>query len=167
MSEETMKVFEQTTQEFLGLLYPLDEKTLNQKGHDDHWSPGQIGEHILKSYASVETLLGRTKPTERKPDEKIAKIKELFLDYSIRMKSPEAIIPTSQPISKANLLSQLENRIMQLANVIKTADLSLTCIDYAIAEYGDFTRLEWIWFDIYHTQRHTHQLKNTIRSIQK
>lgn len=165
MNDETVKVFEWTTQEFLKLLHPLTENALNFKFSDQSWSPGQIGHHILKSYASVETLLGKTRSTMRKTDENISKIKEIFLDYSIQMQSPEFVIPTNKPINKAELLTKLENRIIQITEVIKTTDLSLTCIDFAIPEYGEFTRLEWIWFNIYHTQRHTHQLKSTIQGI--
>ncbi|MGO1866936.1 MAG: hypothetical protein ACTH0U_01705, partial [Sphingobacterium sp.] len=56
----------------------------------------------------------------------------------------------------------LEDRIEQIKKVIQNKDLSLTCIDFSIPEYGEFTRFEWIWFNIYHTQRHMLQLESMI-----
>ncbi|MGO3653762.1 MAG: hypothetical protein ACTJFN_05275, partial [Sphingobacterium sp.] len=57
------------------------------------------------------------------------------------------------------MLKRLHN-FVQLFGV--SPDLSLTCIDFSIPEYGEFTRFEWIWFNIYHTQRHMLQLESMI-----
>jgi len=163
ISENTCTEFHKTTASFLKTLTSLSEEQLNfypKKG----WSAGQIGEHVLKSYASVNTLNGNTKKTERKIDQKVKPVKALFTDFSIKMDSPIAIIPSKEKISKNYLIDNLEDRIEQIKAVIQNKDLSLTCIDFSIPEYGEFTRLEWIWFNIYHTQRHIFQLENTVQS---
>lgn len=161
--EKTFTEFHHTTSSLLKTLNSLSEEQLNfypTKG----WSAAQIGEHLLKSYTSVKTLNGNTKKTARQIDQKVEPVKTLFTDFSIKMDSPTAILPSDEKISKNDLIDNLEDRIEQIKEVIQNKDLSLTCIDFSIPEYGEFTRLEWIWFNIYHTQRHVAQLENTIQS---
>ncbi|WP_276167362.1 DinB family protein [Zobellia alginiliquefaciens] len=159
--EDTVKEFQKVTSNMLKVLVPLSETQLNYR-IKQRWSAGQIGEHIFKSYASVQTLNGNTKKTVRPIDQKLEPIKILFLDTSIKMDSPKAILPSEERIVKKDLIKGLEERIEQIKEVIVNSDLSVTCMDYAIPEYGEFTRFEWIWFNIYHTQRHLHQLENII-----
>lgn len=159
--QKTFKEFHKTTLSLLKALTSLTEEQLNfcpKKG----WSAGQIGEHILKSYASVQTLNGNTEQTLRPFDQKLEPIKTLFLDTSIKMDSPTAILPSQEKIIKKDLIKGLEDRIEQLKKVIQNKDLALTCTDFSIPEYGEFTRFEWVWFNIYHTQRHLHQLEKII-----
>lgn len=166
LRENTFTEFHKKTLSLLKILSSLSEEQLNfhpKKG----WSAGQIGEHLLKSYASVETLNGNTKKTARPIDQKLKPVKTIFTDFSIKMDSPKAIIPSEEKISKKYLIDNLENSIEQIKDVIQNKDLSLTCIDFSIPEYGEFTRLEWIWFNIYHTQRHNHQMENIINSNQE
>ncbi|MBB2951714.1 MULTISPECIES: DinB family protein [Sphingobacterium] len=162
---ELNKAFQQITEDFISLLDSLDENELNTKPKADDWSPGQIGDPILKSYASAEVMNGRTESTHREPDEKVTTIKDTFTDFTIRMKSPQAILPSEKRLDKQRLLQNLRDRTAQIETIIKEKNLSDTCIDFAIPEYGPFTVLEWAWFNTYHTQRHVHQLKDMIQSI--
>lgn len=165
---DTLGEFHELTGRLLAILTSLSEDQLNFHPKDV-WSAGQFGEHLLKSYAFVETLEGKTKKTERPIDQKVKRIKLLFTDQSIKMDSPKGIVPSNEKILKKQLIDQLEDRIKQIEAVIQDKDLSLTCMDFAIPEYGEFTRYEWIWFNIYHTQRHIVQLEkmllNNIKSI--
>ncbi|MDO6761682.1 DinB family protein [Tamlana sp. 2_MG-2023] len=161
IKQKTFNEFDKTTLRLLKTLITLSEEQINiypKKG----WSAGQLGEHLLKSYASVETLKGKTRKTNRPIDQKLEPIKTLFLDNSIKMDSPQEILPFTEKIIKKDLIKDLEDRIGQIKEVIKIKDLSATCIDFSIPEYGEFTRFEWIWFNIYHTQRHVYQLENII-----
>ncbi len=157
----TFTEFHQTTLSLIKLLISLSEEQLNFKPKQG-WSAAQVGEHIMKSYASVETLNGKTSETQRPIDQKLDSVRTLFLDTSIKMDSPTEILPSREKNSKRQLIKGLENRIEQIKEVIQNKDLSLTCVDFAIPEYGEFTRFEWIWFNIYHTQRHIFQLKNIV-----
>lgn len=161
IKQNTYNEFHQTTLSFLKLLISLSEEQLNFQP-EEGWSTGQLGEHIFKSYAFVETLKGKTRKTQRPIDQKLESVKTLFLDTSIKMDSPTAILPSEGIISKKDLIKGLEDRIEQIKEVYENKDLTLTCIDFSIPEYGKFTRFEWIWFNIYHTQRHIYQLENII-----
>ncbi|WP_186758210.1 DinB family protein [Echinicola salinicaeni] len=163
LRENTFTEFHQTTLTLLKSLSALTEEQLNFLPPSG-WSAGQLGDHLLKSYASAETLNGKTKATTRPIDQKLASVKTLFTDNTIKMESPEAILPSQEKINKKDLIDHLEERIGQIKEVILNKDLSLTCIDFSIPEYGAFTRFEWVWFNIYHTQRHIHQLKHIVQS---
>jgi len=161
IKENTLEEFHKVTVSLLNLLHILSDEQINFQPKEG-WSAGQIGEHIFKSYASVHTLNGNTKKTVRPIDQKLEPIKALFSDTSIKMNSPKAILQSEERIVKKDLIKGLEDRIEQIKEVIQNKDLSFTCTDFSIPEYGEFTRFEWLWFNIYHTQRHVHQLENII-----
>lgn len=165
MNLQTLQAFEEVTNQLVTLLWGMDEALINKKPVDGGWSPGQIADHIRKSYASAETMDGASESGDRSPNEKIDMIKKIFTDDTIRMKSPDAIIPTEKPVDTERLMAGLQNRIEQMAAVIRTKDLSDICTDYAIPQYGPFTRLEWAWFNIYHTERHIRQLKKCVKDF--
>ncbi|MEN7550616.1 DinB family protein [Rapidithrix thailandica] len=167
MHTELIHQFEQTTQELLQILSSLSEKQLNTVPFEGSWTAGQVGEHLLKSYGVAEVLNGKVKPTERPIDEKVEEVKTLFLNFDIKMDSPEAIVPSEGLLEKAPMIASLETRIRQIQVVLEEADLSVTCLDFAIPEYGAFTRLEWIYFNVFHTQRHVHQLKNIVKELNR
>lgn len=168
-ARRTLDEFNDTSADLLNILDSASQAELNHKPRDK-WSLGQIGDHLLKSYASVDTLRGNTETPCRPMEQKVGLVKQLFLDRSVKMDSPEAILPARGSIDKADLIKGIEKRFQQTRKVIENKDLSLICKDYAIAQYGPFTRYEWIWFNIYHTQRHIQQMKDLIdqnRSVQK
>lgn len=156
--EKLLFEFKNTMDILLQKLSAFDNDELNVVPKNNGWSAGQVGHHLLKSYSVIKTLNGNTAPTTRSPDEKINEIREIFRDFGIKMDSPTGVLPAAGPFEKEALIPSLEKRINQIEEVIRTKDLTLTCEDYAIPEYGKFTRLEWINFVIYHTQRHFRQL---------
>lgn len=162
MGKEQEKEFHRTTGELIELISGLDQDQLNQVPFRGSWSAGQLGNHLWKSYAVVETLRGRVRAANRAPDQKIAGVQKAFLDHTLKMESPEEIMPSENPIEKEGILKGLRQRISELETMIREEDLSLLCLDFAIPQYGEFTRLEWIAFTTIHTRRHVHQLKNML-----
>ncbi|UZR97094.1 DinB family protein [Chondrinema litorale] len=165
MHTEVITQFEIVSSELLSLLTSLNQEELNDKPLNAGWSAAQIGEHLLKSYAVVETLNGKVKPLGRRADEKVAEVKSLFLDFDIKMQSPKNIEPSKGMIDRKVLLRALRRRINDLIAVARYKDLKLVCTDFIIPEYGEFTRLEWMWFSVFHTKRHIHQLNKIIPKI--
>jgi len=159
MNEQTLTEFHKTTSTLIDIINSFTEEQLNSVPNEG-WTIGQFGEHLFKSYAFVSVLNGNTKTTTRPMEQKLGPIKNIFSDTTIKMKSPDAIIPSEDKINKAKLVNGLKKRIEQIKKAIQTQDLSLICIDFSIPEYGEFTRYEWIWFNIYHTQRHIQQLQS-------
>lgn len=156
---------EDTIDELIANLSFFSEQEINTVPFTGSWTAAQVGEHLLKSYSVVETLYGNTEPTTRQPDQKVDTIRSLFLDFQIKMKSPEFVIPSDNIIEKGYLLNSLQKRKAEICTAINSLDLTETCLDFIIPEFGSFTRYEWICFVIVHTQRHNHQLKNIAKKI--
>jgi hypothetical protein len=103
--------------------------------------------------------------THRDPVAKLAEIEKTFKDFTIKMKSPDMVLPTTKHIEKERLLNSLIERIEQQREAIKTMDLSKTCLDAEIPGGGPFTRQEWLGFNTIHTERHNHQLAKIIKFL--
>ena len=153
MRAEAEKLYDQTMRELMASINEFSPSELNEKAFSGHWTAGQVADHLYKSYGVIHTLNGNVIPATRPVDEKISGIKELFLDFNIKMDSSEGILPSTGDIHKDELLKGLKTRITNMSELISHEDLSLVCTDFAIPEYGPFTRLEWIYFTIYHTMR--------------
>jgi len=160
--DQAIAAFEQATDELLRLLSPLTEEQLNQVLVSGKWTPGQLGLHLYKSYASVYILQGNTKATERPIDEKVPLAKSVLLNFEASYDAPQEVVPPNRYIKREKLLRDLRARIALYRKVIRHHDLSATCTDFAIPQYGAFTRLEWLCFDTFHTQRHVRQLKQQL-----
>ncbi|MEP7079801.1 MAG: DinB family protein [Ginsengibacter sp.] len=141
------------------------EILLNKTSPLESWSMAQVGDHLLKSFNLDAILNGATEKPTRDFDEKVAIFWEVFENDEIKMSSPEAILPKGGIINKEKLLESLQQKINEIKKVIETKDLSKLCLNYAIPEYGYFTRWEWITFAIVHTERHVRQMKRIFEKV--
>jgi hypothetical protein len=164
--DELLAELTHTTDALMGLLTPLSEKQLNTVPFEGSWTAGQLGDHLFKSYGLGAVLNGKTEPTTRPVEEKTGPIKEVFLNFEIRMQSPDFIVPGTGPFDKTTLLSGLTERIHVIKDFIQpTTDLTLTCLDFAMPNAGTLTRMEWIEFMTMHTIRHVRQLKRIVAAL--
>ena len=99
------------------------------------------------------------------PDEKVKEIRRDFGDFSIRMTSPDFVVPGNKQYDREELLQSLSALKTEIVNAANHFDLSETCMEFAFPVYGHLTRLETINFIIVHTQRHIHQLKNIYQKL--
>ena len=164
--ENSVKV-KNVISELVDIISPLSQEELNTKIQPECWSPAQIAEHLLMSYDLIQILKGKTKLTERPIDQKVEQVKSIFLNFDIKMQSPEFIIPSNDTIDKDYLIRGLKNKRDKITEAANTLDLSVTCTDFSLPQIGEFTRFEWISFIIIHTERHIHQLKNTLKLIRE
>lgn len=158
---------EKTTNELIQLIVSTNDDQLNEIPFEGSWSVAQVGEHLLKSYGLVEELSdGPVRKTERLPGIEIEKVKNIFLDFNAKYKSAAVLLPTNEIIKKEKLLSGLQKRISQINEVIQTKDLSETCIGIPFKGIGELTRMEWLHVILFHTQRHIHQVKAIVKSLE-
>jgi len=165
MNTELLNRFDAATEKLTQQLSSLNEEQLNKVPFEGSWTAGQLGNHLYKSYNIIDVLKGNVEETHRDPAVKLIEIEKTFKDFSIKMKSPEMVLPTNKHIEKERLLSSLKERIEIQREAIKTMDLSKTCLDAEIPGGGPFTRQEWLGFNTIHTERHNHQLKNIIDAL--
>lgn len=161
MKQETLAAFEKTVYELQQTLVPFDQQLLNTVPFEGSWTAAQVVSHVQQSQSLVAGLLyGKTHRAERNPEEKIQVVKKIFLDFSTKLKSPDLILPPGEAQDKEKLLSHLETTAIKITAAIETLPLSEICEEFALPAIGEMTRMEWMYFVIYHTQRHIHQLEN-------
>ena len=167
MKEAIKKEINETFNELDKMLFSFSNEQLNIIPFEGSWTAGQVAEHIIKSLTGLNGFLnGPTEATNRNADEKVKALKDLFLNFDIKMKSPDFILPGNTTYTGEELLktiTKLKNEMLQAADL----DLSLICNSFELPTFGKMTRLEWINFYIVHTERHTQQLKNIFRTLKK
>jgi len=166
MQTQPIYDIDSTAAELLQLIDSFDQSSFNTVPFQGSWTPGQVAEHLLLSTAGIaKAVIGKTEPTQRDPAQFVAPLRDAFLDFSTKMKSPDFIIPSEDPKDKTSLISELSEAWHTIAAAAKTQDLTATCLDFKFPTLGFVTRLELISFGVVHTKRHIWQLKNIAASI--
>ncbi len=154
---------DEVVSQLIGLMSTLDETEVNTTPYIDAWTAGQLFDHISKSTDGiVKAMHAEGVPAQREPGEHIANLKNTFLDFTTKMKSPGFIIPGEGPYEKAASIQQLGNSFQQLRDSAKDADLTIVINKSPL---GDATKWEMLHFVLYHTQRHLQQMKKIHEAI--
>jgi hypothetical protein len=160
MEKRAIDQYTYTIQLLLAVLDGFKPEQLNKVPFEGSWTPGQVTDHIMKAQAGTPDLLNRrAEPANREPGEKEAAIKKMFLDFNIKMKSPDFILPSDKPLDKDQLMNGIKNQSKEILNAMQANDATEVCTGFEIPGFGPFTRLEWLYFITYHTQRHVWQLE--------
>ena len=123
------------------------------------WTAVQVSEHILLSASGgVDVLQGEGQGTERNPEEKVSPLRDLFLNFDIKMTSPDFVQPSDVPQDKDQILSSVTDTFEAMIVHSQKLDLTLTYAGFEMPQFGLLTRLEWLSFILFHTQRHIRQL---------
>lgn len=163
--QEELSEFAAIKNELLSLLEPLDEERMNQVPFQGSWTAGQLGEHLLKSYRSIDLSKVRTIPSQRLPDEKSPQIDAVFLDFTTQYQPPEFIVPSTGNISGRNLADGLRKTTDGIIAYAGEHDLTFTCPEFEVIGFGDLTAKEWIRFLTAHSKRHVRQLRNILSHL--
>ncbi|MGN6531471.1 MAG: DinB family protein [Ginsengibacter sp.] len=152
--------FDETSKDLLQTVSSFTEKEFNKIPNDGSWSAAQVADHVRKSLkGAVNALLGNVKPTQREPDQHVEKLKSVFLNFDLKMQSPEFILPSEKPLQKDIVYEDLKEVTDAISKATNTLDLSFTST-IPFPKSGELTRYEWISFATFHTQRHIRQMKN-------
>ncbi|MEO5591131.1 MAG: DinB family protein [Chitinophagaceae bacterium] len=162
--KELFVSIDEAAMELMHLMLPLSESQMNAVPFKDSWTAAQLATHVTKSNnGMVQALEMEGKPATRKPDERVKELKDTFLDFSTKLKSPDFIIPESGEYRKELVIGALKKSNDKLKKSAAKANpdemISLP------AAFGEITKLELFHFVLYHTKRHIHQLKNIVQHI--
>jgi hypothetical protein len=161
-----MSAWEQETFELQQTIVSFGHDLFNVIPFQDSWTAGQVTEHLLKAESGIPGILsGPTLPAERPPDEKTEAIGSIFLDFTTRLKSPEALLPSADPKDQAALMGALIKNRAEIGKVAAVTNLSRRCMLFPFPVLGTLTGFEWIYFAICHSKRHHHQLNNIHRKL--
>jgi len=162
MKETLQKNIVETFGKLNEIVSSFSQEEFNIVPHEGSWTAGQTVQHIILACSGYPQLFaGNKEKTTRKPDENIKELEAVFLNFDVKMDSPNFLKPKIINYNKNSLtlsLLQIESDLLESA---EKYDLTLTCLDFQLPESEKFTIYEWISFALIHTQRHVHQL-NTI-----
>ena len=160
-----LKEMEDTMIGWTEVLSSFNQEQLNKVPFEGSWTAGQVAKHlIMANFGFLEVLKGTEGETDRPADQKVARIKSDFLDFTTKMQSPDFILPKAIDYDKGMLISNIEELKDRLTEVILSSDLTKTCLAFEMPVYGYFTRWEAVYFVIYHSQRHLNQVKNIAKN---
>jgi hypothetical protein len=166
ISDEALSELQHILDSFTEEFSKFSVEQVNTVPYEDSWTPGQVAEHVNMSVSGFNDMLnGPVKDTDRPYDAMVADLKKYFLDYSIKMQSPDFVIPEAKNYGKASLLHALNSSFTNIVHSAKTLAADKTCTGFELPVLGYLTRLEAIAFVTYHTQRHIHQLKKMNRAF--
>ncbi|CAN5602439.1 hypothetical protein BH10BAC3_BH10BAC3_38330 [soil metagenome] len=162
-TNEVFALLDEPFSEMLGLLSLTNEPRLNTIPFKDSWTAAQVADHVTKSTSSIAKAMNiDATPTEKDPSERIEELKQMSLDFTVKFKSPAFILPTQNEYEKEAIIAKLNAAFDQLKDRANKVDLSEMISHPA---FGNITKLELLYFVLYHTERHLHQLKNILSTI--
>ncbi|WP_029276966.1 DinB family protein [Pedobacter borealis] len=149
---ETLLALENTLSKF-------DTAQINAVPFKGSWTAGQLAEHmILSNSGFLQVINGPVTETDKPADFMVAQIRNDFLNFNVKYDSPKEIYPKDKVYNQYALLESLKQIRDRISTSIANLDLTKTCSSFELPGYGFLTRLEAVYFVIYHTQRHVHQL---------
>lgn len=153
-------------EELIHLIDSFHHDNFNARPASGGWTAAQVAEHIRLSAGSIaKVLTGTTISTDRDPEANVGTLRAIFMDFDSRMQSPDFILPADKPYQKADFIVFFRRLIKDIEDAVDELDLSETCLDFELPNMGRLTRIEWIAFVLYHTQRHIHQMRNISRKV--
>ncbi|EHQ30605.1 DinB family protein [Mucilaginibacter paludis] len=164
--QASLKETDQTFTEFLLILASVREDQINTIPFKGSWTAGQLAQHIVLSAGGfVQLINGPFNDTNRDPELHSANITATFLNFNIKMQSPDFINPPVKEYHQQELIHTLQDIKADLLKAIQKTDPTLTCTAFEVPVLGYLTRAEAITFTIVHTQRHINQLKNINKNL--
>jgi hypothetical protein len=144
----------------------FDSPQINEVPFEGSWTAGQLAEHLVLSNSGfLEVINGPVAETDKPADLMVKEIRKDFLNFNVKYDSPKEIYPEDRTYNQPELLKSLKQIKQGISDAITGLDLTKTCTAYELPGYGFLTRLEAIYFVIYHTQRHVHQLTNIYNEL--
>lgn len=166
--EQIKKDLKQSTKEILALLDRVPEHEFNASPKNGGWTIGQVTEHLIKVETSAVRLFsGSAEATDRDPEKKIRTIRERFLDFETKMKAFGPIVPTMEKKDKRRAMEKIQDIRQKLASFIEIQDMTDLVTGFAHPLFGPLTKVEWIYFNIYHSQRHANQIKEIRKELEQ
>ncbi|MEO6541607.1 MAG: DinB family protein [Ferruginibacter sp.] len=162
---ELLTAIEEVISQMAGLMMPLGEQQVNSIPYENSWTAGQLFNHVTLSINGMAKAMSKeSEPAERDPGEKIAGLKKAMLDFSVKMKSPDFIVPEDGPFEKQATIEELQRSFTQFSE--NTGKANLNDMVEGLP-FGPVTKLEMLHFVLYHSQRHLHQMKNITNALEK
>jgi hypothetical protein len=161
--EQLKKELQSTNEELTKVISSFTDEQFNKIPFEGSWTGGQVADHLaISDSGTTRILTDKTAKTERDSEKNIGMLKNIMLDFNSKMKNPEFNTPSNTAHDKEKLIGQFKSNEEKQLDAIEILDLTETCVSFPLPNLGELTRIEWLYFNVYHKQRHTHQLKNIL-----
>jgi uncharacterized damage-inducible protein DinB len=166
MQMQLLTDLENNTKAFLAAISKFTQEQFNKIPFEGSWTAGQVAQHIFKSESGIPAVWkGESIPTERPVDEKSGILKQIFLDFATKLKSPDFILPTDEPKDKETMYNALKSNREAIESLAANIDLSRTYTGFSIPGIGELTGEEAVTFIIIHSTRHIRQLEKIYEAV--
>jgi len=166
MKDELKVEISSTFEQLYQTLSLFTQGEINAIPFEGSWTSGQVARHIIKATSGLKQVCdNNTQKLAVNPEEKVPALKQLFLDFSTKMNSPEFIYPEEKDYDKERLLSTIKKIEEELLYIANNYDLSLTCMEFEMPGFGNLTIYELVSFAVVHTKRHIYQLTNIYKAL--
>lgn len=156
--------YKELSSQYTKILDELSEEELNTVPLINSWSAAQVVNHITKANDHGFLFLEGTNP-ERAVDERVSELKNVLLDYELKMESPDFILPDDRKFTKKESIEGIQKAFKQLITHLKDTNLS-ELID-TDSPLGSITKWEIANFIVFHSQRHLYQIEKIVNSLKK
>ncbi len=171
MTAETLytnKILSETSvaiSELSNLMTAVEKDKVNTIPYEGSWTAPQLLRHVSKSVRRMaKALQMEAKPAKRNPEERIEGLKNVFLDFSKKLKQPDFLIPEEQFYEKQTAIDELNKSFSEYKGKAMNANLDELVEGLPL---GPITKLEITYFVLFHTQRHLHQMKKICEALRK
>ena len=163
---EVRNSLKENTRKVLSVIQEFPETKFNTRPSEQEWSAGEVCEHLIKVETStVRLCTGKTESCSRDSEEEIPKLKSRLGDRNAKMRVFGPIIPDESPKNKIKVLEKLQDIRQRLIGLIEVDELTELVLEFDHPLFGKLTRIEWIYFSIYHTQRHIYQIEEIAAEV--
>ena len=108
-TNELKKQINTTLSDLSATLELFDQEKLNRIPFEDSWTGGQVIKHLnLSNNGFADVMNGPAKESNRPVDQNVQGIKDSFLNFNIKMNSPDFVIPEFREYQKDLLVQKLE-----------------------------------------------------------
>lgn len=156
------------TDAFINKINEFSEAQFNIKTSTDSWSAAEVLEHVYRSEFGIPRLFtSETREvTGRQPDAYVAQMKKRFLESDKKMKASGVILPTEGEKSQESLIKKFRANRNTIADLIEEFPPEELCLKFEHPIFGLLTRMEWVHFNMIHSQRHMKQLERIQSQLQ-
>lgn len=166
MDKSIAAELDKAMKETISLISSANESNINKVPFKDSWTAAQTARHLIKAGSGMVEMFNTEAPkANRVADEKAAELKDILLNFDLKMDSPDFIVPEDKQYTKEELIIETDKIREETIEVLKTAQLD------EIPETEDdnplkgYTKLELLHFAVYHTQRHNRQIRNILNAL--
>jgi uncharacterized damage-inducible protein DinB len=156
------------TRLFLDILDTIPPEKLQQTNEQTAWSIMDCAEHMLISEQAVaKTLRGKAEPVkDRAPNSKVQDISHSFMDFDKRLQVTGEPDTLEGYDNTADFSKAFRQNREDLKAILEKEPLDWVCKDMEHPIFGFMTRIEWVYYLIYHTERHMQQINRIEASLE-